>query len=425
VSHLYHDAGSEKPGRRIMLATSVYDAPAPGYTYAMSRCREVLHEAGIQTEYVLLTGNCHVDDARNVVVQQFLLTKCEELIFIDGDVYWEPKDLLKLCQFDVDLVGGIYPYRREGTKTDGRMPVGLMDGVFDPDENGLLEVMHLPTGFMRIRRHVLELLAKHADHYPNPCERRSKVPILFQRTFIDNVRWGGDVHFCNIWRETGGKLYAACELNLGHDASAVIHDSLAAWLRRAKGETLHHMVAEVRAGRAPVELLTEARRYTGNEAYAAAEGGLSLCALVKADGPIIEAGSGLSTIILAAANPTQTVWCLEHNPLWAVRLKQLALEAGVKNIALCHQRLNGGWYDLTDLHELPEHFSVGFNDGPPRKESQSRMGFFLHFGKRVDTIIVDDADEPWYQRELSKWAKENDRSIDFVDERVALIRRKQ
>ncbi len=133
-----------------MLATTVYDAPAPGYAFAMSKTREFLHEAGINTEYVLLTGNCHVDDARNVVVQQFLLTKCEELIFIDGDVYWEPKDMLQLCQFDCDLVGGVYPFRREGTKTDGRMPVGLFDENLEPDENGLLEVPHLPTGFLRI-----------------------------------------------------------------------------------------------------------------------------------------------------------------------------------------------------------------------------------------------------------------------------------
>jgi hypothetical protein len=37
---------------------------------------------------------------------------------------------------------------------------------------------------------------------------------------------------------------------------------------------------------------------------------------------------------------------------------------------------------------------------------------------------VDDVDEGWYRQELEKWSRENDRSIDFVDERAALIRRK-
>ncbi|KKK56340.1 hypothetical protein LCGC14_3065520, partial [marine sediment metagenome] len=97
MSHLYHDEGPQGPGRRVMLATTVYDTPAAGYAFAMSRSRGVLHKAGINTEYALLTGNCHVDDARNVVVQQFLLSQCEELIFIDADVLWEPEDLLRLC----------------------------------------------------------------------------------------------------------------------------------------------------------------------------------------------------------------------------------------------------------------------------------------------------------------------------------------
>ena len=423
MSQIYHDAEAYRPGRRVMLATTVYDTPAPGYTFSMSKCREKLHQAGIQTEYLLLVGNCHVDDARNVVVQQFLLSQCDDLIFIDADVYWESKELLKLCQYDVDFVGGIYPYRQEGLGLVDSLPVGLLDGVLTPEENGLIEVHHLPTGFMRMRRHVIERLAKDAVHHRNPKELRSRQPILFQRTFSDDTRWGGDVHFCNIWRASGGKIYAACEMRLGHEADSFCHDSLGAYLRRIKTETLKHMVAEIQAGRPTIELFQEVRRYMENETYGAEEALLMLCALSKADGPIIEAGSGLTTIVLAAANPEQTVWCLEHHPVWATRLKQWAYEAGVFNIALCTQRLNGGWYDLTDLHELPEHFSLGVNDGPPRK-GDSRMGFFLNFGKRVDTIICDDVDEPWYRREVQGWAKRNDCSIEFVDERAALIRRK-
>ena len=30
----------------------------------------------------LLTGNCHVDDARNILVKNFLETDCETLVFL-------------------------------------------------------------------------------------------------------------------------------------------------------------------------------------------------------------------------------------------------------------------------------------------------------------------------------------------------------
>ncbi|MFQ5993112.1 MAG: hypothetical protein ACE5NA_11810, partial [Nitrospiraceae bacterium] len=407
-----------------MLATTAYDAPTPGYTYAMSRSREMLHQAGIQTEYVLLSGNCHVDDARNVVVKEFLESRCEDLVFIDADVSWEPKDLLRLCQYDCDLVGAIYPFRREGANRGDRMPVRLIEGVLDPDENDLLEVEAVPTGFMRIRRQVLESLAKDADHFYHRQDTRSKVPILFQRTFSDDTRWGGDVHFCNLWRATGGKICAASEIRLGHSATSVIYDSLAAWMRRHKGETLRHMVAQIRAGHVKPELFSEARHYVGNDAYVALEDVLSLCALVKSDGPIIEAGSGLTTIILAAANPDQTVYCLEHHPIWAMKLKQLAHEAGTFNIALCRQPIRNGWYDLSDLAELPERFGLGVNDGPPRALG-SRMGFFTHFGDRVDSIICDDADDPGYRTVLYGWAQDHGRLIELVGERATLMRREQ
>ena len=407
-----------------MLATTVYDAPAPGYTYSMSRSREMFHQVGIQTEYVLLSGNCHVDDARNVVVQEFLLSRCEDLIFIDADVSWEPKDLVRLCQYDCNLVGAIYPYRRENSRADGRMPVRFMEGVVDLNEEGLLEVEAVPTGFMRIRRHAIESLVKDAEHFYNRQETRSKAPILFQRTFINDTRWGGDVHFCNLWRASGGRIYAACEIRLGHRATSVVYDSLGAWIRRQEGKTLRHMVSQIQAGHTPLELFTEARHCIGNDTYGALEDILSLCALVKSDGPIIEAGSGLTTIILAAANPQQTVYCLEHDPVWSMKLKQLAYGAGTFNIALCRQPIRNGWYDLSDLDELPEHFGLGVNDGPPRQFA-SRMGFFEHFGKRVDTIICDDADDPAYRSALYGWAEDNGCLIELVDERAVLIRRQQ
>ena len=405
-----------------MLATTVYDTPAAGYAFAISRSRGVLHKAGINTEYALLTGNCHVDDARNVVVQQFLLSQCEELIFIDADVLWEPEDLLRLCGYDCDIVGGVYAFRLAMSRAEQRMPVAFIEDVFTPDAQGLLEVKHVPTGFMRIKRHVIELLVKDADHFGNRHETRSKTPILFQRSFSDNIRYGGDVHFCHLWRATGGQVHAAAEIRLGHETKSEVYDSLAAWIRRQTGQTLRHMAAEIRAGRYKLELLSEARHYIGNDSHAGLEDILSLCALVKSDGPIIEAGSGLTTIVLAAANPEQTVYCFEHDPVWAMRLKQLAKEAGTLNIALCTQPIKDGWYDLSDLSELPERFGLGINDGPPRHLA-SRMGFFEHFGRRVDTVICDDADDPVYLGQLDEWARHEGWTLDKVDQRAALMRR--
>lgn len=385
--------------------------------FSIQRSRQALAEAGIASAYFLLAGNCHVDDARNTVVQEFLLSDCTDLVFLDSDVSWEPEALVQLCKYDVDIVGGIYPYRRDDEQSKGNMPVLTIPGVVDPDENGLLQVAGLPTGFMKIRRHVLETLAADANKYWNRSDRRSMIPILFERTFEDGVRWGGDLSFCRKWHAKGGKLYAATDLHLGHAAKSIVYDSLGAALRRQGGETLRYLAERVRDGDYNPNLFSEARRALSNP-FGALEDVLMLCAVMgrQADGPIIETGTGLTSIVLAAASKHK-VYCLEHDPKWAAEAQGMIKRAGVSNIEVRLCQIKDGWYDVPT--DMPKQFALGLNDGPPRTIG-SRMGFFKHFGG-TPSIICDDADDRGYGNALEAWCKERGRRIDFV-ERAAVIR---
>ena len=171
-------------------------------------------------------------------------------------------------------------------------------------------------------------------------------------------------------------------------------------------------------------MFSEARRSVHNP-FGALEDVLALCVLMarKADGPIVETGSGLTTILMAAANPDHEVYCIEHDPGWAAQLKVMAYAAGTTNIALCTQPIRDGWYDLADI-ELPKQFALGLNDGPPRTHG-SRMGFFERLGGACRTIIADDADDPDYAAAITAWAGKNGRQVDFVAERAALIRKQE
>lgn len=422
MTNLFFDSGPAATGRKVCLATTAYDNPDAAYTFSIQKSREALHQAGIQTAYLLLSGNCHVDDARNVVVQEFLLSDCTDLVFLDADVSWEPRSLIEICRYNRDIVGAVYPFRREGSGSNYNLPMRMAPKGYSPDGDGLIEVDGLPAGFMRIRRNVLEMLSETADHYWNRGDRRSKVPILFERSYAEDLRWGGDLNFCNKWRATGGCIYAAPEIVLGHTGKTIIRDSLAATLRRRDGETLRHLADRVAAGSEDASIYTEARKYVGNE-FTALEDVLLLSAIMarEADGPIIEAGSGLTTIVMAAATE-HPVYCLEHDPIWAAQLDKMIHESGVRGIGLCVCPITDGWYDLTDYPDLPEQFALGLNDGPPRIFG-SRMGFYDRFGGCTDVIIADDADDRGYADAIEAWAGEHDRHVDFIDARAALIRR--
>ena len=413
MSNLFQDDGDPSNGsQKVCLATTAYENPDAAYTFSIQKTREAMHKAGIKTAYYLLSGNCHVDDARNSIVQEFLASDCTDLVFLDADVVWEPEALITLCGYDVDVVGGVYPYRRDDAKSMETMPVLMFPGKSEIDERGLVEVAGLPTGFMRIKRHVLETLAVKANKI---VKGRATMPILFERTFFEGTRLGGDLSFCKNWIAEGGSVWAAANLHLGHVAKSIVYDSLAASMRRKEGETLRYMVEQIRAGNITPRLFTEARKAMNNH-WGALEDVLMMCALLgsKAEGPVIEAGSGLTTLALAAGCKHK-VYCLEHDHEWAAKARRMCSEAGVDNVEIIYAPIVDGWYDVPCLPE----FALGLNDGPPR-EMGSRMGFFKHFKPPV--IVCDDADDKGYGESLSVWAEANGYRIDFV-ERSALLRK--
>lgn len=398
----------------MCIATTVYESPDASYVFSIQDSREALHKEGFQTAYYLLQGNCHVDDARNRVCQEFLKSDCTHLVFIDADVCWEAKDLVRLAKHDADFVGGVYPYRRKNKEND--MPVRQMAGAVC--SHGLIEVEGLPAGFTKISRKVIEAIAEKSDFYID--DEGNKFHVMFQRTLESGTRWGGDLHFCNLWRDCGGKLYADYEMVLGHTGKVTHYGSLASFNRRKFGTTLLSICAKVRAGSFTAQDLREARDYVDNE-WGAKEPLLATAIKLarESNGPILECGSGLSTILMAAAT-RRTVFCLEHHGLYAAKLRQMAAEAKSDNIGLCVVPITDGFYDAKEFRGLPDAFNLAILDGPPR-QAGDRMKFFDMFGRRVKTILVDDVDSLPYRGKVMEWAESNGREFTLIDQRTAVI----
>jgi predicted O-methyltransferase YrrM len=224
-----------------------------------------------------------------------------------------------------------------------------------------------------------------------------------------------------VWREMGGTVWAASDLVLGHCGKHVIKDSLAASLRRQNKQTLPYVAGLVRGRKATLDTYWEIFRALKNH-WAAQPDVLQLAVELarSAKGPILEIGSGLSTVLMAAANPDQTVWCIEHDPIYAAKLEAMVAEVGVSNVTLVTAGIKNGWYDLADdLAALPETFAFAFVDGPPRQYGD-RMQFFNVFGERSTTILCDDADDKAYAEKMKTWARSRGREMQ-IDDRAGVI----
>src|SRR2546428_11863958 len=91
---------------------------------------------------------------------------------------------------------------------------------------------------------------------------------------------------------------------------------------------------------------------------------------VTPPGPVLECGTGLTTILLgllAGRRGVQT-WSLEHNAEWRDRVTRTIMRFEISNVEVCLAPLSNydgfEWY-RPQLSEIAPHFQLVICDGPP------------------------------------------------------------
>ncbi len=162
--------------------------------------------------------------------------------------------------------------------------------------------------------------------------------------------------------------------------------------------------------------LADLRSAWGNVSYSADLDYLEklMARAVETNSPILECGSGLTTILLGIISGRRgvEVWTFEHDPEWHSMVSQALEKYSIKNVHNCLTPLrNFGefeWYD-PPLKELPFNFGLVVCDGPPGKILGGRYGMLPIVGDRLlpgSIVLLDDAARPIESNTLSRWEKE-------------------
>ena len=178
--------------------------------------------AALQSQHIrhvirLQAGIAFIDHARNVLCHNFLhdFPEATDLFFIDDDIGWTSDSVMRLLQSREDVVGGVYPLKQDQVG----FPIALesRNGKLI-ERNGLYEASFLPTGFMRIKRYVIEAMAYEVPTYPHHRADGviEHVKNIFQTGYKDGERWGEDVDFANRWRAMGGRMWVDPAITLSH-----------------------------------------------------------------------------------------------------------------------------------------------------------------------------------------------------------------
>jgi predicted O-methyltransferase YrrM len=154
----------------------------------------------------------------------------------------------------------------------------------------------------------------------------------------------------------------------------------------------------------------------GNEGWSALDDYLKACieAAMTSPGPILECGSGLSTLLLGVVAEQRgfRIYSLEHSADWASRLQKVLHDLRVGSVTLCLAPIRDygefSWYEAP-RESLPASFEVVICDGPPRYTPGGRYGLLPVMRDRISRgalILLDDAGRPDERAIAKRWSAE-------------------
>jgi len=179
-----------------------------------------------------------VHRARNVAVGRFMQkTDADYFLFVDADVDFDAESVIRLLDSGHDLSCAIYPKKvvmwdqaKHAVENGDDRNLEMISSSLVANigahkrtvENGFVEVLDGPTGFMMIKRSVFEEMEKKFpdlmcknDHqnrdFDDYCALFDCMIDPVSRRYLSE-----DYAFCRRYQQIGGKIYADCYTTLGH-----------------------------------------------------------------------------------------------------------------------------------------------------------------------------------------------------------------
>lgn len=216
-----------QPKTGVMIATPSHDNLVLfEYALGLSDFQQALMRQNIHVEIARVVGSSLIPHARNSLVDMFLKSKCQKMIFIDADQGFDANCLWPLFTSPRRIVAGITPHKRypinlnfEPLPEDAKYFKDLCNKGTEEffkfaneraDRNGEIEVNRAGTGIMAIDRSVFEILGKEAEEYlafDSSDEVRHKEFFKMGPAGNGGRYKGEDWHFCELAKKHSIPIY--------------------------------------------------------------------------------------------------------------------------------------------------------------------------------------------------------------------------
>lgn len=208
-------AATPRHAPHLMVGLPIYGAAHPLFIQGLIA---LTAQPPCKVTFQFNTWNSLVSLARNQIAAEFLASDCTHLLFIDADIGFEARHVAQLLARDLDIVGGLYPYKKAG-------PAEYVSNALEqptPEADGLQELKYLGTGFLLIKRRVFEILREQfpALEYVSDYQRRIEHD-FFSVEVKQRRHLSEDWSFCERARACGFKIFGDTRVKLKHAGSAI------------------------------------------------------------------------------------------------------------------------------------------------------------------------------------------------------------
>lgn len=219
-------ATNTTPARKVLIGTPSYDGRIDvWYVNSLYETMQMSDQYNYQIKPIWVSFDSLIQRARNDLFYYMIEGGYDDIIFIDGDIEWQPQWFFKLLSYDVDVVGGTYPKKGDIEEYVVKHP--SMTPVYA--DNGLLKVDGLGTGFLRMSRKACQYLWDRGTPYTHNGKNQRWV---FHVGIQDGDIVSEDIDACQKLRDGGFDIWLDTDMTCNHQGAKKFTGNFKQWFAK-------------------------------------------------------------------------------------------------------------------------------------------------------------------------------------------------
>jgi glycosyltransferase involved in cell wall biosynthesis len=195
---------------KVLIGTPAHDGRVDvWFANSLVNTIKLSMQKGIEIIPVYMAYDSLVQRARNDLVRLAIEEKFDYLIFIDSDQEWNPEWIFKLIAYKEDVIGATVVKKSDNIAFNVK---ALKDGL-KQQQNGLMEVECVGTGFLKISKKALQKVWDISPEYKNEGKT---CRMVFDVQLVDGELVSEDNVFCQKWRKLGNKVFIDPNMTCNH-----------------------------------------------------------------------------------------------------------------------------------------------------------------------------------------------------------------